>query len=387
MTKFPTDCDPEFFASSLEEPFSNTWVHRIALMIPILIGVLGVALRWNMWFIVAIYFAAYFSIPLIFKLCNRKQKSREKLGEFSSFYERRSSSLAATWKQILEGNPPKPWVVFRHGTCVILNEPVTDPVAEAKQLLKKWGPYVAGTSSGDMLIYTLRNDLGFVVGGGHPNIFSFVDSEICLGGQTSSCLPGLVGRYIRDLDAKELIIVQEYELMIQSALLQFNKHDWHKISEIIDELLNQGIYYEGFENFVGINDAHINREKDLFPAFLSLLKKLRLRIPLNQEEAVWIILKKNIQEMLGTSIDPITALQQFMRHDCHLYDFYSRTKQCVGDSHGIHNLIGIYWSYVDMRENEDINEDTLRQIENEIIISAKEWFSLYGKYDPFHILV
>ncbi|MFX0090993.1 MAG: hypothetical protein ACFFBD_04455, partial [Candidatus Hodarchaeota archaeon] len=58
------------------------------------------------------------------------------------------TDLINTWRTIILG-AQKSWVMFEHGTCVILMEPQEDLQAQAKELLKEWGPVVPGTPLGD----------------------------------------------------------------------------------------------------------------------------------------------------------------------------------------------------------------------------------------------
>ena len=55
------------------------------------------------------------------------------------------------WGAILDGDG-RSWVVFEHGTCVVLAEPEGDLAEQARALLEEWGPVRAGTPFGDFTV-------------------------------------------------------------------------------------------------------------------------------------------------------------------------------------------------------------------------------------------
>ena len=112
--------------------------------------------------------------------------------------------LTAQWRRILERQNLSAWVLFSYGTCVIFQSAVEDPRTEAINLLRTFGPVSIGTPAADMLVYTLKNNGDYVVGGHHPQIFTFVNSVFGLGGST---LPGTIGRRLRHTDAHVLNVI------------------------------------------------------------------------------------------------------------------------------------------------------------------------------------
>ena len=112
-------------------------------------------------------------------------------------------NLIAIWRGIIQGDS-KSWVLFEHGTCVILMQPEADLAAQATALLAEWGPVQVGTDSADFDVIELANAPGWVVTCHHPDILVYVpvDDENTAG--TSDVVIGLIGRSERDQDAKEL---------------------------------------------------------------------------------------------------------------------------------------------------------------------------------------
>ncbi len=111
--------------------------------------------------------------------------------------------LIETWRGIIQGDN-KSWVLFEHGTCVILMQPQTDLAAQATALLAEWGPVQVGTDSADFNVIELANSPGWVVTCHHPDILVCVPADGEERSDTSEVEIGLIGRSIRGQDAEEL---------------------------------------------------------------------------------------------------------------------------------------------------------------------------------------
>jgi hypothetical protein len=115
--------------------------------------------------------------------------------------------LVDTWRKIIVGEG-KSWVLFAHGTCVILMAPSQDLAAQATALLKEWGPVVVGTPAGDFDVIELQAAPGWVVTSHHPDILTYVGPEEFEEGQVpQDMIIGLTGRSKRDQDAAELQVI------------------------------------------------------------------------------------------------------------------------------------------------------------------------------------
>ncbi|NHI94756.1 MAG: hypothetical protein EAX96_19855 [Candidatus Lokiarchaeota archaeon] len=118
-------------------------------------------------------------------------------------------NIIETWRSIIITEDSS-WVIFEHGTCIVFKSP--DPPLnlkkEAIDLLKKWGPVVPGTPSGDFNIISLEQQSGWVITCHHPDIINYVDrsefDEFQLVGEVNI---GLLGRSKRDADAKSLKVI------------------------------------------------------------------------------------------------------------------------------------------------------------------------------------
>ena len=113
-------------------------------------------------------------------------------------------TLAEVWRPILGGGPGVSWVVFETGTCVVLENPEGDLVAQAIEVLKRWGPVHAGSSFGDFRVVDLEN--GWIVTSHHKAIATWVfPAEVTPGLKTGQI--GMLGRSKRGKDTKELHVV------------------------------------------------------------------------------------------------------------------------------------------------------------------------------------
>ena len=116
------------------------------------------------------------------------------------------NDLIETWRGIIQGDS-KSWVLFEHGTCVILMQPEDDLAAQAKALLAEWGPVQVGTDLADFNVVKLENDPG--LGGylpppGYPLNAPADEDEA---EEPAEIMVGLMGRSMRDEDAKELKVI------------------------------------------------------------------------------------------------------------------------------------------------------------------------------------
>ena len=122
-----------------------------------------------------------------------------------------AESLVETWRRIIVGGE-KSWVLFEHGTCVILMETGPDLAAQAVEIMRRWGPVHAGSSAGDFATITLTDAPGWVVTGHHPDMLTYVSPEEMgdkeMGDEDASDLAvGLLGRSKRDQDGADLQVV------------------------------------------------------------------------------------------------------------------------------------------------------------------------------------
>ena len=108
------------------------------------------------------------------------------------------------WRLLAGAN--KPWVLFEHGTCVLIREPTQDVRRAAIDLLRHWGPVLVGSPAGDFNVFPLKDGIGWVVTSHHPDIATYVDSAEVSAHHHDPLTVGVIGRSKRDRDASELAI-------------------------------------------------------------------------------------------------------------------------------------------------------------------------------------
>jgi hypothetical protein len=115
-----------------------------------------------------------------------------------------NQTLVDAWRRLLTGSG-KSWVLFAHGTCVVLEHPTGDVAEQAVGILGEFGPMHVATAAGDFRVLELNQGEGWLVTSHHPDVITFVprdDPE-----DPSHLAVGLLGRSRRDLDGTELSVV------------------------------------------------------------------------------------------------------------------------------------------------------------------------------------
>ena len=102
------------------------------------------------------------------------------------------------------------------------------------------------------------------------------------------------------------------------------------------------------------------------------------------DDAIWDVLKYHISVLASNKVDPLIGLNELINEVHWNYDFYSKTKQYFGDSHGIDKLIGLYWGHDDLVSNptvvsyaEKYGDEAIEQIKRDIVTEAKEWINCH----------
>lgn len=112
--------------------------------------------------------------------------------------------LIDVWQRLLT-DPHKSWVLFEHGTCVVLTVPDGDLAEQATEILRKFGPVHAGSPAGDFGVINVKDADWWVVTGHHQDVLTYVaPDEPSDQGDLSV---GLYGRSKRRQDGAELRVV------------------------------------------------------------------------------------------------------------------------------------------------------------------------------------
>jgi hypothetical protein len=115
-----------------------------------------------------------------------------------------TETLVDVWQRLLT-DPRKSWVLFEHGTCVVLTAPDGDLAEQATEILRKFGPAHAGSAAGDFGVIDVKDADGWVVTGHHQDVLTYVAPDEPSGQENLAV--GMCGRSKRHWDGTELHIV------------------------------------------------------------------------------------------------------------------------------------------------------------------------------------
>lgn len=118
--------------------------------------------------------------------------------------------LVDIWRRIIVGDE-KSWVLFRHGTCVVVTRHVKDVADRAGLLLAEWGAVGTTNPTADYRAVKLTKDPGWVVACRHPDILTYIGPRDLPAEQLSEESIGLLGRGRRYADAAELQVIHVEE--------------------------------------------------------------------------------------------------------------------------------------------------------------------------------
>ena len=114
--------------------------------------------------------------------------------------------ITDTWRKIIQntsGRQGKPWVVFRHGTCVILMDGASskeDAASKATHIISEYGPVWIATPSADFNVTENSAAEGIIVTCWHNDVLNFVSKDE--GGDINMLEKALLGRGKRDEDGR-----------------------------------------------------------------------------------------------------------------------------------------------------------------------------------------
>lgn len=171
-------------------------------------------------------------------------------------------------------------------------------------------------------------------------------------------------------------MVSREQLTFEAAKYIFGRSNIDKMREIINSLVKNGVYYDTFYDVLYPDNYVIDV---IGPAFERSLRSLGITIP-DYEGSVWIIIHYYLQRIVSGETDPYEGLYELMLEVYWDYDFYSKTNNYLGDSHGIQDLVGLYWGYDDFMErsaevslNGKYGDEAVEELKKEIFAEAQKW--------------
>jgi hypothetical protein len=122
-----------------------------------------------------------------------------------------TENLVSTWRRILcalnTAGDDASWVLFQHGTCVVLPDPSPgdDLGARAVKLLAEYGPVYIRSPSGGFGVAHLEDVPGWCVTCHHDEVLTYVGPADVTRG-AGDLEVGLCGRSKRHMDGTELTV-------------------------------------------------------------------------------------------------------------------------------------------------------------------------------------
>lgn len=131
------------------------------------------------------------------------------------------------------------------------------------------------------------------------------------------------------------------QLRLLSARIGFKPVATETVVEIADELLKAGVYDD---SLLAVVDAQPKTQEEVIPPFRDFLLRAGIAVP-DRDRALWILLAHYIRRIATSANDPFTPLNELINDLYWDYGFDQQPGSYLGESHGIHHLIGHYWLY------------------------------------------
>lgn len=172
-----------------------------------------------------------------------------------------------------------------------------------------------------------------------------------------------------------------HSLHYHAAKLAMGKLNADEIKAIIHGMVDEGFY---IDDFLDALDTSRPRLDDVMPGLLAAFSHHEIIVP-DREQAVWRLIEHHLKAIAAGESDPLEELAKLIADIYWDYDFPARTKEYLGDSHGIEFLIGAYWEADDLRENASgrgpnagASAEQWAELRNQVFLQSKRWLARRG---------
>jgi hypothetical protein len=172
------------------------------------------------------------------------------------------------------------------------------------------------------------------------------------------------------------------DLRIGAARYALRQVSSEELKQFADDTLNHGLYSYSLGELATLFAPIMS---EAAPLFESALQELDVPLP-SKEDAVTLLLEHIIRSIVEGTLSPYEGLCRLV-HECY-YPVISQEKvfKYVGDSRGIHHLIGAYWSYDDLRERPsqvsfagNYGPEAINGLDREVVEFAAKWNRTYSR--------
>lgn len=211
-TTFTSTIDP--YKAKMAPPEWLMWSISVALLIPLLMLTHNRLPQWAMFgLFMLIVIAVHLALSKIYDRRYRLKQAQAPKPELQpppgeNLTLIKDELAIGHWRKFMTPFPEMTWVLFTHGTCVIVPNSISDPNAHAIEHLRLFGMPETGHASADMNIIQPRGleDTLAVVGCHSPAIFVLVGAIWTLP-EHGVALAGHIGRNARQFDAQMLNVI------------------------------------------------------------------------------------------------------------------------------------------------------------------------------------
>ena len=149
-----------------------------------------------------------------------------------------------------------------------------------------------------------------------------------------------------------------------------------EMSRLADAALRAGVVYPATTVLGTLESPTIG---DAQPLFLEWLDEMGMQVP-DKDAAVWTILGHMMRRIATKEVPAREGLARVIEEGLHDADIFSKTRKYVGDSHGIHHLVGAYHAYDDLDERPDevsfagkYGQEAIAALDEDIVRLAGQW--------------
>lgn len=152
-----------------------------------------------------------------------------------------------------------------------------------------------------------------------------------------------------------------------------------EVQQIADEALSSGIYSPSLVELV---DSSPPIMSTIGPLFEAALAEISMEIPC-ENDAIKTLVRHHLETIVSGTARPRDGLARIMEDVVYPSNIVEKTKEVVGDSHGLETLIGAYYQYDEL--NEQLSRefesgkrgifDGFRKLDRDVINAAKAWLS------------
>lgn len=151
------------------------------------------------------------------------------------------------------------------------------------------------------------------------------------------------------------------------------------LQQAVDQALQSGIYSPSLSEIADSTSPIIS---SVGPMFDVALTELGLDVP-TLDDAIYYMVRYLLNNILSGSTKPREGLRLLEKDVYSAANLHEMDMECVGDSHGLQQLIGCYWTYeeVDAQLKREFGEGKVgvfngySELDAEALKCAKQWLA------------